>query len=66
MPEPVANDYTAILARWREIKAEAHASQPKCPACDGVGWVNSAAALYITAYVECPECRNALDAAKPG
>lgn len=65
MPDPVADDFAAIAARWQEIRAEEAAAKPVCAACDGVGWVRSSAVAYATVFIVCPDCRNALDKPQP-
>lgn len=66
MPEPVANDYATIAARWREIAEEKRAAMSACEHCEGAGWVRSSVAMYANVWVVCGECLNALDRPQPG
>lgn len=64
MSVPVADEFSAIAARMREIRAEADAAKPLCEHCEGVGWVY-AAENRVTALVVCPHCNNALERPQP-
>jgi len=59
MPTPIADDFSAIRARMKEIAAgiEPRSETEECETCGSRGWVEMQT-FHPPSHSECPDCCN--------
>lgn len=55
----VADDYSAIAARAKELRGGEAPDIGECETCHGVGWLDQRlGGIPTSGWCECPDCRN--------